>query len=49
VEVEHLLIEGAAAVAIARLRQVAESMRGTLVAVVICGGNVRAERLQSVL
>jgi threonine dehydratase len=49
IEVEHLLIEGAAAVAIAALRHVAESMRGARVAVVICGGNVSAERLRSVL
>jgi threonine dehydratase len=48
-EVEHLLIEGAAAVAIAGLRRVAESLRGVRVAVVICGGNVSAERLHGVL
>jgi threonine dehydratase len=47
--VEHLLIEGAAAVAIAALRHVAESMRGARVAVVICGGNVSADRLRGVL
>ncbi|HSA57780.1 MAG TPA: threonine/serine dehydratase [Gemmatimonadaceae bacterium] len=48
-EVEHLLIEGAAAVAIAGLRRCAASLRGARVAVVICGGNVSAERLGKVL
>lgn len=48
-EVEHLLVEGAAAVAIAGVRQSAETLRGARVAVVICGGNVSAERLVTVL
>ena len=49
IEVEHLLIEGAAAVAIAALRRCAPSLGGAQAAVVICGGNVSAERLRGAL
>lgn len=48
-EVEHLLIEGAAAVAVAALRFHGASFRGQDVAVVICGGNVSGEKLLSAL
>lgn len=46
---EHLLIEGAAGVAVAALRRRAASLRDAKVAVVLCGANVSAERLKSVL
>lgn len=49
IEVEHLLVEGAAAAAVAALRRCAASLRGQRVAVVICGGNVSAERVRGVL
>ena len=46
VEVEHLLIEGSAAVAMAALEKAALSGR---VVVVLCGANVSADRLRSAL
>lgn len=49
IEVEHLLLEGAAAVAIAALRLRAVSLRGQDIAVVICGGNMSAETLRGAL
>lgn len=49
VEDEHMLIEGSAAVAVAALRVRAEALRGQRVVVVLCGANVSAERLRSVL
>ena len=49
IEVEHLLIEGSAGVAIAGLHRVAATLSGARVVVVLCGGNVSAERLKSVL
>jgi threonine dehydratase len=48
IEVEHLLVEGSAAMAYAAARQHARSGEGT-VAVILCGGNVGVERLRSVL
>jgi threonine dehydratase len=47
IEVEHMLIEGAAGVAVAALAH-AGAMRGRVVAV-LCGANVSASRLREVL
>ena len=48
IEVEHLLIEGAAGVAVAALSQLAGSVSGRVV-VVLCGANLTAARLREVL
>jgi threonine dehydratase len=48
IEVEHMLIEGAAAVALAAVAQKRFRSRGRVV-VVLCGANVSAERLRSAL
>ena len=45
----HLLVEGAAACALAGLRQVAQRYRGRSVAVVLCGANVSRQALRRVL
>jgi threonine dehydratase len=47
--VEHLLVEGAAAVAVAALLRLGDTLRGARVAVVLCGANISPERLRSVL
>jgi threonine dehydratase len=49
IEQEHMLIEGSAGVPAAAAWQVAESLRGQTVAIVLCGANVSAERLRAVL
>ncbi|MGH7712451.1 MAG: threonine/serine dehydratase [Gemmatimonadaceae bacterium] len=49
IALEHQLIEGAAAVALAALGRKAAEFRGRRVAVVLCGGNVSLETLQKVL
>jgi threonine dehydratase len=49
IEQEHMLVEGSAGVAVAAAWQVAESLRGQTVAIVLCGANVSAERLRQVL
>ena len=48
-ESHHMLVEGAAGVAVAALLQAAESLRGKTVAVVICGANIGLETLKGVL
>jgi threonine dehydratase len=48
IEVEHMLIEGAAGVAVAALSRLAGSMSGRIV-VVLCGANVTTGRLREVL
>ena len=48
-ETEHLLVEGSAAVAVAALRRLAPSVRPARAAVVLCGANISAERLKSIL
>jgi threonine dehydratase len=48
-EEEHLLVEGAAAVAVAAVRRGVVSHGEKPAAVVICGGNVSADRVKSVL
>jgi threonine dehydratase len=46
---EHLLVEGAAAVAVAGLLQLGDTLRGRRVAVVLCGANITPERLCATL
>lgn len=48
IEVEHLLIEGSAAVAVAAATRTEEPLRGRVV-VVLCGGNISAARLREAL
>ena len=48
IEVEHLLVEGSAAMAYAAARGHALAAEGT-VAVILCGGNVGVEKLQEIL
>lgn len=48
IEVEHLLIEGAAGVAVAALAAVRSPLRGRVV-VILCGANVTGARLRDVL
>lgn len=49
VDAEHMLIEGAAAVAVASYEKLAERFRGRTVVIVICGGNIGAETLRTLL
>ena len=49
IEVEHLLVEGAAGVAIAGFRRIASDVEGKRAAIVLCGANISAERLRSIL
>ncbi len=46
---QHLLVEGAAALAVAGLIETGDRYRGKNVAVVLCGGNISVETLRSVL
>ena len=48
-EHHHMLIEGAAAVAVAGFQQVAAEYKGRRVAIVLCGANVGIDKLQTVL
>jgi threonine dehydratase len=48
IEVEHMLIEGAAGVALAALNHLAGTLTGNVV-VVLCGANITAARLREVL
>jgi threonine dehydratase len=48
-ENQHLLVEGAAAVAVAGLIKTAERWQGKQAAVVLCGGNVSLDTLRDVL
>ena len=47
--VHHTMVEGAAGVVVAAWRQVAQDFAGQRVALVVCGANVSAEVLRSVL
>lgn len=47
--VHHLLIEGAAAVALAGCRQMAKQLVDRTVAVILCGGNMGIETLRTIL
>ncbi len=49
VDAEHLLIEGAAAVAVASYEKLAERFKDRTVVIVICGGNISVETLREVL
>lgn len=49
IDAEHQLIEGSAAVAIAAFLKTEEKYRGKKVAIVLCGGNIGASVLKSVL
>jgi len=49
IEVEHMLIEGAAGVAVAALEAHKAALRGQRVVVVLCGANVSAEKLRQAL
>ena len=48
-EGQHLLVEGAAGVAVAALLKTQQRWQGKQVAVVLCGGNISLETLRSVL
>ena len=45
----HMLIEGAAGVAIAAFLKEQESYKGKRVAILICGGNIGIEKLRQVI
>ncbi|MEM9208304.1 MAG: pyridoxal-phosphate dependent enzyme, partial [Pseudomonadota bacterium] len=49
VDAQHQVIEGAAGVALAGFRQIADDYAGKNVVIVICGGNVSRETLKQVL
>lgn len=49
IDAQHLLIEGAAGVAIAGLLQSAGDFRGRNVVVIICGGNIARDTLREIL
>jgi threonine dehydratase len=49
IDTQHMLIEGAAGVALAGLLKHTETLRGRRVAVVLCGANVSVETLRTVL
>jgi len=49
IEVEHMLVEGSAGVAVAACRTLHDSLRDCTTCVVLCGANVSAEKLKSVL
>ncbi len=49
IERQHLLVEGAAALAVAALLQSGDRYRGANVAVILCGGNISLETLKAVL
>src|SRR5262249_798260 len=49
IDTQHMLIEGAAGVALAGLLRKADLFRGNRVAVVLCGANVSVETLRTIL
>jgi threonine dehydratase len=49
IDTEHVLVEGAAAVAFAAARRLREEIRGQRIAVVSCGGNISATTLAAAL
>jgi threonine dehydratase len=49
IDLEHQLIEGAAAVAVAAMLAQHETIQGRKVVVLICGGNVSRDTLKQVL
>jgi threonine dehydratase len=49
ISVQHMLIEGSAAVAIAAFQKTAIELRGNKVAIVLCGANISLETLKKIL
>ena len=49
IDAHHMLPEGAAGVALAGLRHRADSYKGKIVVVIICGGNISRETLKEVI
>jgi threonine dehydratase len=49
IETHHLLVEGAAGVAIAAFLQQKEQLQGKTVVIVICGANISVETLKQIL
>ena len=49
IEDEHMLVEGAAGLALAGLLKTADSWKGKRVVVVLCGANIGREKLRRVL
>ena len=49
IESQHLLIEGAAGVAIAAFLKHKEQLRNKIVVIVICGANISLETLKQIL
>jgi threonine dehydratase len=49
IEAEHMLIEGAAGVAVAAYRKHRADFRGKNVAIVLCGANISLQTLKSIL
>lgn len=49
IDSHHMLLEGAAGVALAGLKQIAANYRGRNVVVIICGGNISRDTLRDVI
>ena len=49
IDYEHMLIEGAAGVALAAMLKQKDTLAGRKVVVLVCGGNVSRETLKSIL
>jgi threonine dehydratase len=49
IETQHLLIEGAAGVALGALLKTSEEFKGKTVVVILCGGNISVDTLRTVL
>jgi threonine dehydratase len=49
IDAHHMLIEGAAGVALAGLKQIGDRYRGRDVVVIVCGANISRETLRSVI
>jgi threonine dehydratase len=49
IDSHHMLLEGAAGVAIAGFRQIADDYKGKNVVVVVCGGNISRDTLKTVI
>ena len=49
IDSHHMLLEGAAGVALAGFLEVADEYRGKRVVIVICGGNISRETLKKVI
>ena len=49
IDAHHMLLEGAAGVALAGLKKAAAPYRGKSVVVIVCGGNISRETLKKVI